>query len=109
MKVKSVPVFFLDRHLSYVDTTDTEIAINSFPRTDIVLISGRFRDGISKSVLSFHFLKFLIMTVNNTKIQFWTEMIIIVSRDLCKIRNLDIALTNYSSFPVEILNSGDNR
>lgn len=46
------------------------------------------------------------MTVNNTKIQFWTEMIIIVSRDLCKIRNLDIALTNYSSFPVEILNSG---
>lgn len=38
------------------------------------------------------------MTVNNTKIQFWTEMIIIVSRDLCKIRNLDIALTNYSSF-----------
>lgn len=49
------------------------------------------------------------MTVNNTKIQFWTEMIIIVSRDLCKIRNLDIALTNYFSFPVEILNSGDNR
>lgn len=46
------------------------------------------------------------MTVNNTKIQFWTEMIIIVSRDLCKIRNFDIALTNYSSFPVEILNSG---
>lgn len=46
------------------------------------------------------------MTVNNTKIQFWTEMIIIVSKDLCKIRNLDIALTNHSSFPVEILNSG---
>lgn len=31
------------------------------------------------------------MTVNNTKIQFWTEMIKIVSRDLCKIRDLDIA------------------
>lgn len=31
MKVKPMPPFFLDRHLSYVDTIGTEIAISIFP------------------------------------------------------------------------------